>query len=310
MKITIIGGAGVVGSCTAFALACQGVAEEIVMIDTKQNLLMNHVLDINSAMVGQRNILIRAGNDEDMSGSDVVIVPAGVHTWEGASYREVLDVNIPIVRDIAKKIGRFCHDAVVITVTNPLDPLNYTVYLSSEIDRSRIIGYNLNDSLRFRMVVAKALGTSHTRVEAVAIGEHARALVLLFSSIRVDGKAISVNEHFKQNIREELPKILRAIIELGVPRTAGWTCSIGLADMVRAIGNDAKQMFPCSAVLAGEYGCEGLSIGVPAILGRKGICQIVEWELPADERKELEEVASAARSTADIVREAIGSKRR
>ncbi|MFC2007948.1 malate dehydrogenase [Chloroflexota bacterium] len=306
MKITIMGGAGTVGSCTAFALASQGLADEMVMTDINQNLLKNHVMDINAAVVGQRDIIIRTGSDEDIAGSDVVIISAGVHFWTGASRREVLDVNIPIIRDAAKKIARFCPDAVVITATNPVDPLNYAVYLNSELDRKKIIGYNLNDSIRFRMVIARALGISPTRVEGVATGEHARATVLLFSSIRVDGQIHPVDEDFKRRIRKEMPTLLRSLADLGAGRSAGWTCAIGLAITVRAIGENTRQMIPCSAVLAGEYGYEGLSMGVPAIMDREGIREIVEWDLPADERKELEDVASELKTSADIVREATG----
>ncbi|MFC2069508.1 L-lactate dehydrogenase, partial [Chloroflexota bacterium] len=121
MKITIIGAAGTLGSCAAFNIAIHSLADEIVMIDPRQNELRQHVTDLSASLTGQ-NIIVRTGNDEDMSGSDIVIVTAGA-PQEGISSRmELLPHNLPIIRDIARKIKQFCPETVVITATVPVDP--------------------------------------------------------------------------------------------------------------------------------------------------------------------------------------------
>lgn len=303
MKITIIGAAGTVGSCTAFAIAVRGLADELVMLDLNRNLLMNHVMDISTAALGLQNIVVRAGNEEDLFGSDIVIMAAGV-PWRYISSRmELLKDNVPVIQDTAKKIKRFCPDAVVITATNPVDPLNYAMQLSSGLERKRLIGYGYNDSIRFRIMAAKALSVTPREVDGIVIGEHGENQVLLFSSLQVNGERIPVSEDVKQNIRQEIPKILRSYESLGTGRTAGWTSAVGLTNMVSAITRDTGEVFPCSVVLDGEYGHRGLSIGVPVILGRGGVQQILEWKLAPGERMELEQAISTLKAAAHSVEE-------
>ena len=303
MKITIIGAAGSLGSCTAFNIATHGLADELVMLDLNRNLLMNHVMDISTAALGLQNIVVRAGNEEDLFGSDIVIMAAGV-PWRYISSRmELLKDNVPVIQDTAKKIKRFCPDAVVITATNPVDPLNYAMQLSSGLDRKRLIGYGYNDSIRFRIMAAKALSVTPREVDGIVIGEHGENQVLLFSSLQVNGERIPVSEDVKQNIRQEIPKILRSYESLGTGRTAGWTSAVGLTNMVSAITRDTGEVFPCSVVLDGEYGHRGLSIGVPVILGRGGVQQILEWKLAPGERMELEQAISILKAAAHSVEE-------
>jgi malate/lactate dehydrogenase len=310
MKVSIVGAAGVVGSCAAFAIADQGLAQEIVMIDTKQNIVINHAMDIHAAVSGQQDTLVRVGNYDDMTGSNVVIITAGIHFPASAPVREKLGPNIPIVTGIAKNIERFCPDAVVITATNPVDLLNYAIHLSTSLDRKKLIGYNLNDSIRFRIAAAKALGVKPTRVQAIVIGEHPRAPILLFSSIKVDGNPVAINVATKQGIEEELKSYLSSFEALNAGRSAGWTSASGLSTIIRAIGENAKRVLPCSAVLEGEYGYKSISMGIPVVIGKEGILQVLEWELSGAERQELGKVAQTLESSSAIVREAIGSNRR
>ena len=207
MKVSIIGGAGRLGSCTAFALGIQGVAEEIVIVDVNRNSLMGQALDLSLAMIGQK-AEVRAGDYDDMSNSEIVIMTATAYPQPAASRLEDLQRNIPVISDAADKISRFCPDAIVIMVTNPIDSLNYAMYLSSTFDREKVLGYNLNDSLRFRMAIAKALKIRSIDVEGFAIGEHGGFQSLLFSSVRVKGKSVSITEEIKQQIQIRNPEYI------------------------------------------------------------------------------------------------------
>jgi malate dehydrogenase len=309
VKVSIIGAAGTVGSCTAFAIATQCQADELVMMDLNQNLVESHVMDIGTAATLTGNIEVRSGQDEDLAGSDVVIMTASAPYRFIKSRMELLGENLPIVQDAAKKIKRYCPDAVVITATNPIDPLNYAMHLYSGLDRKRLIGYPFNDSIRFRMMAARALGVKYTQVEGIAIGEHGEHQVLLFSSLRVDGKPVTVDEDFKQSIRQEIPNILRSYESLGTGRTAGWTSAVGLAAVVSAIAGDSGQVLPCSVVLTGEYGYNGLSMSVPVILGREGVKQILEWELAPDEQEGLKRAADILKAAAQSIEDTLGQGR-
>jgi len=305
VKITIIGAAGTLGSCAAFNIAIHGLADEIVMIDPRQNMLMHHVMDISTA-VGAQDMLVRTGSEEDMAGSDIIIVAAGTPQESISSRMELLPDNLPIIRDIAEKIKQFCPEAVVITATAPVGPLNYALYLCSTLDRKKLIGYTLNDSLRFRIMVAQALGVKSSQVEGTVIGEHGDSQVLLFSSIRVNGKPVSVSGDFKRNIRLQVPEILKSIESLKTGRTPGWTSAVGLTVIVRAISKNSGEMVPCSVVLDGEYGCHGLSMTVPAILGQGGIHDILEWELASDEHEQLEHSTNILKPAMHYVEEVLG----
>ncbi len=300
MKVSIIGGAGTLGSCTAFALAVEKLADEIVMIDVNRNAVMGHALDMDLSMVG-RDVEVRAGEYKDMSKSDVVIMVASVPVKPGSPPAEVIKENIPVINEAGNNISRFCPEVVVITASNPADSLNYAMCLSSKLDRKKVIGYNLNDSSRFRMAIAKTLGIKSSEVDGLVIGEHTGSLACLFSAVRVDGRPISISKDLKEQIRQEVPDILRVHSSFKTGRAMGWTSAVGLSDMVRMIVTDAEKVVPGSVVLAGEYGYEGFSMGVPVVLGREGIRQILEWKLAPDEKEELERAAASLKSSAKIV---------
>lgn len=287
MKITILGANGAVGAPTAFYIAVQGLADEIVMLGGKrQNILLQHAMDISTAASAQ-DIVVRAGTYDDMQGSDIVINAAGLHQ-DGASGRgEMLRGNIAFIEEVAEKIKHSCPDAIILTATNPVGPLNYGTYLSGGFHRRQLIGYSINDSYRFREMVAEVLNARVSQVEAAVIGEHGPTQVPLFSSVRINGQAVSISEDQKQRIRDLAPTIIAKYQSFKADRTAGWTCAAGLAAFVKAIVEDSHQMLPCSAVLEGEYGQKGLSMSVPAIIGRQGIEEILEWELTPDEKEGL-----------------------
>ncbi|MFC2122523.1 malate dehydrogenase [Bacteroidota bacterium] len=304
MKISIIGAAGCVGSCAAFNIAIHGLADEIVIIGgRRQNVLKQHAMDLGTA-VAARDILVRTGSYEDISGSDIVIISASIHEGVLSSRMELLPSNLPLILNIGTMIKRFCPEAVVITATNPVDPLNYGIYLlNSDRDPRKFIGYSVNDSYRFRMMVASALGVKTSELSGIVIGEHGSSQVLLFSSLRIGGKQVLVSEEFKQKIRQQVPSILNSYEELKSGRTSGWTSAVGLVNMCRAIGQDTGEVIPCSVALNGEYGHRGLSMTVPAILGRRGVQQIMELKLSSDEYQGLEASVETLRPAMRYVEE-------
>lgn len=301
MKITIIGAAGSVGAPAAFYLAAQGLADEILMIGGKrQNVLQQHAMDISTA-VSEKDIVIKAGSYEDMVGSDIVINTAGVPQGVIADRMEMLPKNIPLIRDIALMIKKYCPDAFIITATNPVDPLNYATYLAGGFDRKKLIGYSINDSFRFKEMLAAELKVKVSRMDGMVIGEHGSTQVQLFSTARLDGEPVRIDEATKERIRSEVPNILKRYEELKSGRTAGWTCAVGLAKIVQSMIEADGVPIPCSIVLKGEYGLKDLSMSVPVILGRSGIEKIIEMPLQEDEKKGLEITSETLKAAAKIV---------
>ncbi|OGO32752.1 MAG: hypothetical protein A2Z29_08060 [Chloroflexi bacterium RBG_16_56_11] len=288
MKISVFGASGNVGSSAAFNIAIRKLADELVLIDNpRPDLVALHAMDMNTAVTGQ-DMVVRVGHDEDIRGSDVVVVAAG-STQFAASRLEVLPQNLPIIQDISKKVRQFCPKAVVITATNPVCPLNYGMYRCINLDRKQIIGYTYNDSIRFRMRLAQALGVPSSQVEGTVIGEHGDSQVLLFSSVRVKGRPVNISEEMKQSLRRQVPDGQKVLEEFRVKtgRTAAWTTGVGLAEVCRAIVKDTGEVIPCSITLDGEYGCRGLSMSVPTVLGKGGVREILETKLANDEQELL-----------------------
>ena len=301
MKITVIGAAGSVGAPAVFYLAANRLADEFLMIGGKrQNVLEQHAIDISTA-VSSRDIIIRAGDYSDMAGTDIVINAAGAPQGLIADRMEMLPKNIELIRHISGKIKQYCPDALIITATNPVDPLNYATYLSGEFDRSKLIGYSINDSFRFREFLARAYNVKVSQVDGTVIGEHGSTQVLLFSTASIDGKKIMVSEEIKAKIHAEIPNILKRLEELQSGRTAGWTCAIGLEKIVRAVVENTGEIIPCSVMLDGEYGVSGISMSVPVKLGKDGVSEILEYELTPDEIERVKKTVATLKAAARIV---------
>jgi malate/lactate dehydrogenase len=310
MKVAVIGAAGTVGSCITFALITNKLVEEILMIDPFEEALKGQWIDISSVAAAQ-GITIRTGHYEDMNGADIAIVAVGAPVNAKASRLELLASSLPIIKTVADNINRYCSKAKVIMETNPVDPLNYAMYLLSlDKDRRRYIGYSMNDTLRFRMWSAEALGVSTTRVNGIVIGEHGNSQVMLFSTLRLDGKLVKLDADTENKIREKSPEIIKTFESLVPKRTPGWTSAYGTAIIVEAIRNDSKLEVPCNAILDGEYGLRGISTTVPVILGKEGIESVREIQLTPKEKKELESSARTLRPHMQAVEDFIKSSQK
>jgi malate dehydrogenase len=323
MKVSIFGAAGTVGSCTAFAIVTRGLADELVLLDTRRNVLMNHVMDMDIASRFRNDAMVIAGNDEDISGSDVVIIAVsipsspnqpGLSEDSGADPREreknLMATRIPIIKEIAGKISKYCPEAVVITASNPTDTLNYIAYLTTSMDRKKFLGYNLNDSIRFRTSTAQALGIKPSRIEAFVAGIHPETQVFLSQSLKVDGKTFSMDSAMKKKVQDETGTYLKTFIAWQGGRTAGWTTASGIAEIVDAIAADSQKVMAVSVILDGEYGYRDFSLGLPAVVVKKGIYRVEELKLSPEDRAELDSVARIMESRAAMIREITGLSRR
>jgi malate dehydrogenase len=302
MKISVIGAGGSVGSPAAFYLATQKLADEFVLIDYAENLAKQHAMDLGTA-VSVKDVVVRAGGYEDMAGSDIVIIAAGVPQGMIKDRMELLPKNAELMKQFALSIKKYCPDAIIMTVTNPADPMNYAIYLAGGFDRRQVIGYTINDTYRYREFLAKAYDVAVKRVGGFVIGEHGSSQVLLFSTAEIDGKPVVVSEETKKQIYAEVPLILKRFEELKAGRTAGWTCAVGFETMVRAVVQNTGQLMPCSVVLDGEYGQKGFSMSVPTYLGRGGIQGVKEFALAPDEQEKFKITTGVLSKAAKLVAE-------
>lgn len=277
-KITVIGTGGV-GACIAFELAHRALCRELVLIDIVTNLAEGNAMDISHAT---QAVQVKAGSYKDMADSDIVIVTAGrPRSPDMKSRLELASFNAGIIKNIAEEIRQYAPKSIVITLTNPVDTMNYMMYRHTGFERSRVIGFSGElDSARFRTIIAP---NKPQDIEAYVMGEHGDSQVPVFSRLRQKEKFLILSKEEKEELIKKCRNSSTEVISrkgATVFAPAHHTIS-----MVEAILWDKMKLMMCSAVLDGEYGQSGLSIGVPCIIGKKGILKVEEWKLPQDEQK-------------------------
>jgi malate dehydrogenase len=293
--VAIAGGAGGVGSSLAFNLLMRPEPYDVVVIDRRPQKVLSHVMDLEQ-VVALAGGSVRAGGLEDLAVADVVVVCAAAPLTENTSRAVYLHDNAAIVAGIAERLG----DGVLIMVTNPVDALCTWLVERRGLDRRRVLGYTLNDTLRLRTAIAAARGVPAGDVEAYVLGEHGDAAVPLFSRVAVGGEAIALSGEERAAAETFVRTWYRRHVALDSRRSSTWTSGAGAARMVAGLRGGADP-WPASVVLAGEYGIDGAAVTVPVALGPGGAERIHEWELAPGELAGLRAAAAAVRAAAGSV---------
>jgi len=302
-KVTVVG-AGNVGATCAQVLATRDYAD-VVLVDIIPNFPQGKALDMNQAgsVLGfEPNILGTNGYDES-EGSEVVVITAGKPRSPGMSRDDLVTTNEAIVGQVTREVVKRSRDAIIVVVSNPLDAMCHVAKATSRFKKNRVVGMaGILDTARFSAFIAWETGCSVKDVTAMVLGGHGDQMVPVVSATTVGGVPI-----------EQL--VPRAQINAMVKRTrsgggelvnllgtsAWYAPGAAAAQMVDAIMLDEKRVLPCTAYLEGEYGIDGLYMGVPVKLGRSGIEAIVELELSEDEQTMLNESADAVREVVGVL---------
>ncbi len=287
-KVTVIG-AGNLGSCIGFCIALKGVCDQVLFVDIMKDLAEGQKNDVMQSIALVNDTKIRSGDYIDMKGSDVIVLTAGKpRTPDIKSRIELGEINKKIVSGVVDEIIRYSQRSIIITITNPMDLMNYLIYARMR-DRKRVIGSGgMLDTARFRTVLSRGKVMD---VEAYILGEHGDTQVPIFSRVKIDHKKLDFSEKEKEDIMKKLK--LSAINVIGKKGATVYAPALNTAEMVESILKDQKRVMPCSAVLDGEYGIKDVSIGVPCVLGKKGIENIEEWELTKEELEQLKNSANS-----------------
>lgn len=299
VKVGVLGAAGVVGSSSAFRLAEQGFVSEIVMIDTREKLVQSHALDILQAVSGLNGTVVRCGAWPDLAGCNIVVMAASV-PGEGFKTGESIAKYMTLLRETAGQLAAHCPEAVVICASNPVDVLNYALYDLSGMEAGQFLGFSWNDALRLRFAVAEFLGAPVSEVGGMVLGEHGEGKVPLFDRITLRSKPVTLTAGQEKEIARAMEAWFSAFRGFSDgARTAGWTSAIGISKIAEAVVTESGELLPCSAVLRGEYGISGISLGVPVRLHSKGIREIVELPLTDAQRQALGAAAEKIRGMID-----------
>ncbi len=284
--ITIIG-AGKVGGDAALFSALKQLDEQILLLDIAEGLPQGEAMDINHMLSEQGiDVEIKGSNNyEDMKGSKIVVVVAGAGRKPGMTRMDLLKINAGVVKDVVGNIKKYADDSLIIPVTNPLDPMAYITFKTSDFEKSRVFGMGgMLDLSRFKQFIHEETNSSRKEIDALVIGEHGENMLPLTRLAKISGKPLSeilpqekLDSIFTltKNVAAEVIKLKGATVH--APGNA-------ISAMIDNVVNDKKQVMPVSTYLDGEYGYSDVSIGVPAVLGKNGVEKIIEIELNDNEK--------------------------
>lgn len=303
-KVTVVG-AGNVGATTAQRIFELGYAD-VVLTDVIPDLPQGKALDMleSGPVVGSDAGIVGTNGYGETANSDLVIITSGVPRKPGMSRDDLLLTNMNIVAAVTKEVVRYSPNSIIIMVTNPLDAMTQAALEVSGFPRSRLFGMaGILDTARFRTFVAQQLKVSVEEVQAYVLGGHGDTMVPLVRYTTVAGIPISELlakekiDQIVQRTREgggEIVKLLKA-------GSAYYAPSAAIAQMAESILLDRKRILPCCAYLEGEYGINGLCVGVPVKLGAKGIEEVLQIELAPSERAALEKSAAAVKELVEVM---------
>ena len=302
MKVTVVG-AGAVGASCAEYIAIKNFASEVCLIDIKEDFAEGKAMDLmqTSSLNGFDTKITGATNDySKTAGSDVAVITSGIPRKPGMTREELIGINARIVKSVSSSILEHSPNAIIIVVSNPMDTMTYLVHDSTDLPKNRIIGMGgALDSARFKYRLAEELGCPTSDVDGMVIGGHSdKGMVPLIE--KATRNSVSVSEFLDADRMDEIVQATKVggATLTGLLGTSAWYApGAAVSELVKAIALDAQKMFPCSAMLDGEYGLSGLCIGVPCILGKNGIERIVEVSLSDAEKAKLAESAEGVKKT-------------
>jgi malate dehydrogenase len=301
-KVTVVG-AGFYGSTTALRLAEYDVFETVVLTDIVEGKPEGIALDMNQSRPIEgfetRVVGVGGGSYAGTEDSDVVVITAGLPRKPGMSRMDLIETNAKIVREVAENVARTSPDAVVIVVSNPLDEMTALAQIASGFPKSRVMGQaGMLDTARFSNNVAEELGVPVSSVQTLTLGSHGDTMVPVPSRCTVDGKpladvlAADRIEHLVDRTRNGGAEVV-ALLKTG---SAYYAPSAAAARMARAVMEDSGAVMPVCAWVDGEYGINGVYLGVEAEIGREGVRRVVEGDLSESELSGLREAAEAVRA--------------
>ena len=306
-KVTVVG-AGNVGATTAQRIHQLGYAD-VVLVDVVEDLPQGKSLDMleSAPVMGTDAKIVGSNSYEATAGSDVVVITAGIARRPGMSRDDLLLTNMRITSSVTEQVIKYSPDCVIMPVTNPLDAMVQNVYEASGFPRSRVFGMaGVLDTARFRTFIAEELNVSVEDIQAFVLGGHGDDMVPLVRFTNVGG--IPISELMAEEKIDQLVKRTRSgggeIVELLKEGSAYYAPSAAITQMVEAVLLDKKRILPACVYLEGEFGINGLCVGVPVKLGACGMEQVMEIKLTADEQAALKGSADTVQELVEVMNKA------
>ncbi|WP_396188370.1 malate dehydrogenase [Flavobacterium sp.] len=301
MKVTIVG-AGNVGATCADVISYRGIASEVVLLDIKEGFAEGKAMDImqcatttgfNTRVSGSTNDYSKTAN------SDVVVITSGIPRKPGMTREELIGINAGIVRTVADNVLKFSPNAIIVVVSNPMDTMTYLTLKATGLPKNRIIGMGgALDSSRFKFYLSQALGKPSNDVQGMVIGGHGDTTMIPLTRL-ASYNGSPVSNFLSQDVLDKVAAdtMVGGATLTGLLGTSAWYApGASVAYLVDSILNDQKKMIPCSVLLEGEYGQSDICLGVPCIIGKNGIEEILDIQLNDAEKALFVKSADAVRA--------------
>lgn len=312
MKVSIIGGGGLVGSCAAYALQCGGIVREIALLDVNANLAAGHALDLMHGSPSIADQLLTSGSYEHVPDSDVICITAGLRRKPEESRLDLINRNTDLFASILTEIQKVGvkKSAIVLVVSNPVDILTSVAAAKLGLPISQVLGLGTQlDTIRFCSLIADSLKSSPTQTRALILGEHGDSMVPIWSSATVGGLSLEKYPGWNGALAEKIfTRTKGSGAEcLSKKGGAGFAVGIAIRDVIHAIALDQNHILPVSTVQDGAcYGIRDVAISVPTVVGRPGAVQRIEIDLWPKELQGLRASAAAIKPTLDTVMKRVG----
>ena len=306
MKVTVVG-AGAVGASCAEYIAIKNFASEVVLLDIKEGYAEGKAMDLmqTASLNGFDTKITGITNDySKTANSDVCVITSGIPRKPGMTREELIGINAGIVKTVSSNLIEFSPKTIIIVVSNPMDTMTYLVHKSTNLPKNRIIGMGgALDSARFKYRLAEALGGPISDVDGMVIGGHSDTGMIPLTRLATrNGVPVSefLSEDRLDQVKEET-KVGGATLTKLLGTSAWYAPGAAVSGMVHAIACDTKKVFPCSAMLEGEYGFNDICLGVPVVLGKNGIEEIVNITLNDAEKATMVESAHGVKAVNDLL---------
>ena len=301
MKVTIVG-AGNVGATAADVIASKEIAQDIVLLDIKEGFAEGKALDLmqTASTKGFNSVITGTTADYSLTkGSDVVVITSGIPRKPGMTREELIGINANIVKDVSKNILDYSPNTIIVMVSNPMDTMTYLALKSTGLDPKRVIGMGgALDSSRFKTYISLAIDKPQKNIDAMVIGGHGDTTMIPLHRFAKynDDSLSSLLSPEKVNAVVQSTMVGGATLTKLLGTSAWYAPGSSIAYLVDSILNDKKQTIPCSVLLNGEYNHKDICIGVPCVIGKNGVEEIVELDLNDDEMAKFNSSAIAVKS--------------
>lgn len=312
MKVSIIGGGGLVGSCAAYALQCGGLVREIALLDVNQEMAVGQALDLQHGGPSVADQSIQGGSYEHIADSDIICITAGLRRKPDESRLDLINRNtdlfVQILRDV--KAAGPKSTAIVLVVSNPVDVLTYVAAQTLGLPINQVIGLGTQlDTIRFCSLIAEELNAPPTQTKALILGEHGESMVPIWSSATIGGLPLDKFSGWDHGVASKVFARTRGSGAEVIKRKGGAGFAVGIAirDCIDAIALDRRCILPVSSVQDGCYGIRDVALSVPTVIGRTGVMRRIELDLWPKEIQGIRASGTALRSTLSTVMPRVGT---